>query len=306
MFRNDGGGLRTMQGSANDISRWADVYGEDSDAFIINAFKSARKYAPAKTRLYLTDYNEWMPDKTSDICTLAKKIMAEGDYIDGIGLEGYFSAAQSGHPTVAEYESALKKYAALGLDIQVTELYVYAAKGDYTGVNTATRQAWKDVFTMLLKYSECISSVTMREPVKGSAWDLQPSGLFDNTKSDETIYKTLPAYDDVIALAGKVEPLSAESLKEEPLIYCGTTEAPSVTLSPQETSYALSTRTGDATCDSCLDIADAVLIMRFIAGDAEATICDQGVKNADANGDGQVDGEDASLVLRCIAKQITL
>ncbi len=299
MFRNDGGGLRTMQGSPNDISKWADVYGEGNDAFIINAFKSARKYAPAKTRLYLTDYNEWMPEKTADICKLAKKIMAEGDYIDGIGLEGYIPTAQGGHPTAEEYESALKQYAALGLDIQITELYVYPAKSDYTGVNTATRQAWKDVFTLLLKYADCISGVTMRQPIKGSAWDEMPGGLFDNTKSSETGYKTLPAYDDVTALAGKVAPLSKAELT-------GTVNPETTTTLPETTTAtAPENRTGDATCDGSVDVADAVLILRYAIADADAKITDQGVKNGDVNASGQTDSEDAALVLQYIAKKTT-
>ena len=299
MFRNDGGGLRTMQGSPNDISKWADVYGENNDAFIINAFKSARKYAPAKTRLFLTDYNEWMPEKTADICKLAKKIMAEGDYIDGIGLEGYFPTAQGGHPTAEEYESALKQYAALGLDIQITELYVYPAKGDYTGSNSATRQAWKDVFTLLLKYSDCISGVTMRQPIKGRSWDEQPGGLFDNTESSDTGYKTLPAYDDVIALAGTVDPLSKAELT-------GTVGTETTTTLPETTTApSAENRTGDATCDGTVDVADAVLILRYAIADADAKITDQGVKNGDVNASGQTDSEDAALVLQFIAKKTT-
>ncbi|MBP0971993.1 MAG: dockerin type I repeat-containing protein, partial [Oscillospiraceae bacterium] len=63
--------------------------------------------------------------------------------------------------------------------------------------------------------------------------------------------------------------------------------------------------TGDATCDGAVDVADAVLILRYAIADAEAKITDQGVKNGDVNASGQTDADDAALVLQFIAKKTT-
>ncbi len=63
--------------------------------------------------------------------------------------------------------------------------------------------------------------------------------------------------------------------------------------------------TGDATCDGTVDVADAVLILRYAIADAEAKITDQGVKNGDVNASGQTDADDAALVLQFIARKIT-
>ncbi|MBP0967275.1 MAG: pilus assembly protein N-terminal domain-containing protein, partial [Oscillospiraceae bacterium] len=62
---------------------------------------------------------------------------------------------------------------------------------------------------------------------------------------------------------------------------------------------------GDANCDGFCDVADAVLIARFAAEDREATMTDQGRKNADVTHDNNVDSQDAARILQYIAKKIT-
>ena len=62
---------------------------------------------------------------------------------------------------------------------------------------------------------------------------------------------------------------------------------------------------GDANCDEAVDVADAVLIARFAAEDKDATMTDQGRKNADVTHDGNVDGQDTTKILQYIAKKIS-
>ena len=49
LFNNKGNGMRS-----NIQLKWVEVYGDDS--FVINAFTYARKYAPSKCKLVLSDY----------------------------------------------------------------------------------------------------------------------------------------------------------------------------------------------------------------------------------------------------------
>lgn len=60
---------------------------------------------------------------------------------------------------------------------------------------------------------------------------------------------------------------------------------------------------GDATVDGAVDVADAVLIARYIAEDKVAEITDFGVRNADADGSGKISTEDVTAVLRTVAKK---
>ena len=63
---------------------------------------------------------------------------------------------------------------------------------------------------------------------------------------------------------------------------------------------------GDANCDDCVDISDAVLILRCAVEDREAVITDQGKTNADADRDGKLSSDDVKLILQHIAKKINL
>ena len=62
--------------------------------------------------------------------------------------------------------------------------------------------------------------------------------------------------------------------------------------------------TGNVNCTEGVDVADAVLLARFCAEDAEAVITEQGKLNADANSDGELTGDDVIVILRMIAKLI--
>ena len=61
---------------------------------------------------------------------------------------------------------------------------------------------------------------------------------------------------------------------------------------------------GDANCDGAIDVADAVLIARFSAEDKEAILTGKGAANADVNGDGNIKADDATMILKYVAKII--
>ena len=128
LFKNDGGGFR---GDGGEFSNWWSCY--KSDQFVINAFKYARKYAPEGCKLYMNDYNEYFEIKADDLYNMAKKIQAEGDYIDGIGMQSHMhavdfgktgSATESKDKQFATYAGTIDKFNSLGLDVQITELDV--------------------------------------------------------------------------------------------------------------------------------------------------------------------------------------
>ena len=61
---------------------------------------------------------------------------------------------------------------------------------------------------------------------------------------------------------------------------------------------------GDVTLDNQVEVSDAVLLARYLNSDASAKVMDQGLVNAEVNGDGTVDGSDLTDILRIIAKII--
>ena len=72
-----------------------------------------------------------------------------------------------------------------------------------------------------------------------------------------------------------------------------------VTVQAREPDYNY----GDANLDNSVDVADAVLVARYAASDASATITDLGKIQADVNLDENVDGSDLTMILEFIAKK---
>ena len=59
---------------------------------------------------------------------------------------------------------------------------------------------------------------------------------------------------------------------------------------------------GDVNLDCAIDVSDAVLTARYLAEDKTAKITDQGLQNADADGDGSVTTDDITAILKQIAR----
>ena len=96
---------------------WYHIIGED---YVEQAFRIARKYAAEGVSLFYNDYNTYDAKKSEYIYQLCKSL-AEQDLIDGIGMQAYWGLT---NPTVAVLEARMKRFAELGLEIQITELSV--------------------------------------------------------------------------------------------------------------------------------------------------------------------------------------
>ncbi len=126
-------------------SNWYRVYG--SEEFIINAFRYANKYAPKDVLLTYNDYNEYVPAKTNAICNLVKEIQNTKDArIDVVGMQSH---VKMDFPSLTDYENAIKKYAALGVDVQVTELDIANGQERYNSLKL--REVYKKYFEMFIR-----------------------------------------------------------------------------------------------------------------------------------------------------------
>ena len=57
---------------------------------------------------------------------------------------------------------------------------------------------------------------------------------------------------------------------------------------------------GDVNCDGNVSISDAVLLARLVAEDTAVTVTEQGMENADLNGDGELTSDDTTQLLKLI------
>jgi endo-1,4-beta-xylanase len=102
---------------------WHDRIGPD---FIDLAFQRARAADPA-AKLYYNDYNieEMGNPKADRVYELVKDMKTRGIPIDGIGLQSHYfvdpDGSLRGVPDMAKIKANMDRYAALGLEVHVTE-----------------------------------------------------------------------------------------------------------------------------------------------------------------------------------------
>ncbi|MEU6088462.1 non-reducing end alpha-L-arabinofuranosidase family hydrolase [Streptomyces sp. NPDC047085] len=97
-------------------SVFQDVLG---NGFVEEAFRTARNADPS-AKLCYNDYNieNWTDAKTQGVYAMVKDFKSRGVPIDCVGFQSHFGAG--GPP--ASYQTTLSKFAALGVDVQITEL----------------------------------------------------------------------------------------------------------------------------------------------------------------------------------------
>ena len=126
------------------ISHWSHLVGED---FFIKAFEFARKYAAPGVKLFYNDYECYAPWKLNYICEHVLKPLLERGLVDGMGMQSHLLMD---HPTLEEYENAIRTYGALGLTLHVTELDIHIHDDSEEG-QKALAERYRDIFTLLAK-----------------------------------------------------------------------------------------------------------------------------------------------------------
>ncbi|MUT67493.1 endo-1,4-beta-xylanase [Paenibacillus sp. NEAU-GSW1] len=143
-------------------SNWLNGIGED---FIAKAFQFAHEADP-NALLFYNDYNECNPEKRDKIIRLIQMLQQQEVPIHGIGLQGHWNL---NGPSIAEIREAIEKYAALGLQLQVTELDI--SMFDFEDRRTDLLQPtaemlekqaerYEQVFGLFREYHEVITAIT--------------------------------------------------------------------------------------------------------------------------------------------------
>ena len=94
------------------------------NGFIEEAFRTARGVDPA-AKLCYNDYNieDWNAAKTQGVYSMVKDFKSRGVPIDCVGFQSHFG---SGGPP-SNFQTTLSNFAALGVDVQLTELDIAQA-----------------------------------------------------------------------------------------------------------------------------------------------------------------------------------
>ncbi|WP_285102867.1 endo-1,4-beta-xylanase [Promicromonospora sp. MEB111] len=110
------------------------------------AFRAARAADP-NAKLCYNDYNtdDWSHAKTQAVYNLVRDFKSRGVPIDCVGFQSHFNAQS---PVPSNYQTTLSSFAALGVDVQITEL-------DIEGSGSAQADNYRRVVQACLAVSRC-------------------------------------------------------------------------------------------------------------------------------------------------------
>ncbi|MGW4502136.1 endo-1,4-beta-xylanase [Micromonospora sp. NPDC004336] len=145
------------------------------------AFRAARAADPG-AKLCYNDYNtdDWTHAKTQAVYNMVRDFKQRGVPIDCVGFQSHFN---SGSPYPGNYRTTLSSFAALGVDVQITEL-------DIAGASPTT---YRNVVNDCLAVARC-TGITVWGIRDSDSWRASETPLlFDNGGNRK------PAYDAVLA-----------------------------------------------------------------------------------------------------------
>ncbi|MEH1165335.1 endo-1,4-beta-xylanase [Micromonospora sp. CPCC 205539] len=145
------------------------------------AFRAARA-ADSGAKLCYNDYNtdNWSHAKTQAVYAMVRDFKQRGVPIDCVGFQSHFN---SGSPYPSNYRTTLSSFAALGVDVQITEL-------DIEGASAAT---YRSVVEDCLAVARC-NGVTVWGIRDSDSWRASQTPLLFTSGGAKK-----PAYDAVLA-----------------------------------------------------------------------------------------------------------
>ncbi|MCC2307944.1 endo-1,4-beta-xylanase [Cellulomonas chengniuliangii] len=143
------------------------------------AFRAARAADPA-AKLCYNDYNidDWSHAKTQGVYRMVRDFKQRGVPIDCVGLQSHFNPQS---PVPGNYQTTIESFAALGVDVQITEL-------DIEGSGSAQAENYRRVVQACLNVSRC-TGITVWGVRDTDSW--RASGtplLFDGQGNKKAAY----------------------------------------------------------------------------------------------------------------------
>lgn len=162
-------------------SMWLDVVGED---YLARAFELARKYAPEGTLLYYNDYNTAYFGKQNGIVALLEALIPEGN-IDGYGFQMHHDLSK---PTMSQIRDAVKRIAALGLRLRVSELDITVGADNEDSFRRQAKM-YAEIMKLILEYEDQFEAVQVWGLTDDVSWRSgQFPLLFDSQRNPKPAF----------------------------------------------------------------------------------------------------------------------
>ncbi|MDT7781950.1 MAG: endo,4-beta-xylanase [Pseudonocardiales bacterium] len=127
------------------------------DGYVADAFRWARAADPS-AKLYINDYNtEGINAKSTGLYNLVRTLKQQGVPIDGIGIQTHL-ATKYGFP--ASFRQNMERFAALGLDIAITEADVRIPLPADSGKLSTQASYFRQIWDACHAVSRCVEFTT--------------------------------------------------------------------------------------------------------------------------------------------------
>jgi len=129
-------------------------YAGQGTAYIEHLLRWARA-ADANAKLFYNDYNAEILDAKSDaIYAMAADFKSRGVPLDGIGFQTHIDLSFDKPSTLGSYAGNLQRFAALGLELHITELDIRLNDSSPASLN-AQAKLYGELMTMCLQQPKC-------------------------------------------------------------------------------------------------------------------------------------------------------
>jgi endo-1,4-beta-xylanase len=159
------------------------------NGFIEEAFRTARSADPT-AKLCYNDYNieNWSDAKTQGVYSMVRDFKSRGVPIDCVGFQSHFG---SGGPP-SSFQTTLSNFAALGVDVQLTEL----------DIASASASAYTNTVKACMNVSRC-AGITVWGIRDSDSWRSGDNPLLFDSSGNKK-----PAYNAVLTALGSGAPVS--------------------------------------------------------------------------------------------------
>ncbi|MCL2456582.1 MAG: endo-1,4-beta-xylanase, partial [Defluviitaleaceae bacterium] len=187
---------------------WAGTIANTNN-WLWRAFHYARQYAPEGASLFYNDYNEFDPAKRDYIINNILIPLRERGIIDGMGMQGHISANPDGNSWSGwtRFQTAMDRYAATGLQVQITELDITLETLESGGTRwTPAQQAtyyeriFNHAITINSRNGGKVTAICMWGPNDANSWITRRTGrercaplLHDGTNTRKPAYNSVAA-----------------------------------------------------------------------------------------------------------------
>jgi endo-1,4-beta-xylanase len=204
-------------------THWYNIIGKD---YLVKAFEYAREADPDAELLY-NDYSLENPAKREGAIRLIRYLQENGAPVTGIGTQGHWHIPS---PSLEEIEKTIVDFAALGIDVMVTELDidVLPAAWGYSGadisrvaemedgldpyteglpddVQQELADRYREIFELFLKHRDAITRISFWGVTDGDNWknNFPVRGRTNHPLLFDRDWQPKPAYHSVMEAANQ-------------------------------------------------------------------------------------------------------